>query len=240
MNKKVGIGAAIITAAAVAVSLFSTGTPTLYVSKAGLDSNACTLEAPCLTIQKAVNIAEPGDIVGVMAGTYNESVLISTTGLEDENIVLTNYQDDEVIINGGSNPAIRLSNQMPRWWIFEGLKLYSTNSFTIQYQGWDCNGACGGIDHNTFSNNYISGAVQIYGAYNLFEGNEVDGTLNNGNGGNGVQDMYDVSHHNIFRNNTVHNFSNRGFWSMHRTHDNLWEGNTIYNIPGLYGINNDG
>jgi hypothetical protein len=243
MNKRdIGIGATVITATSVIVALL-VETPNIIVSKSGLDSNDCTPAAPCLTIQRAVNLAMPGDIIEVQTGTYNESVLIEKWGTEQQPIKLIGV--GEVIIDGGSQPALRLSPLMPRRWTFENLKLYSTNSYTVQYQAWNCNGTCGGIDHLTFKNNFISGAVQIYGAYNLFENNEIDGTLNNGGGGNGVQDIYDVSHHNTFRNNIVHGFSWRGFWSMHRTHDNLWEGNTVYDI-GIgttnwgYGIDADG
>ncbi len=80
------------------------------------------------------------------------------------------------------------------------------------------------------SNNFISGTVQIYGAYTLFEGNEVDGTLNDGFLGSGVWDAYPVSHHNIFRNNNVHNFFHRGIWTMIHTHDNLFENNIVHDI----------
>ena len=88
----------------------------------------------------------------------------------------------------------------------------------------------------TFRKNYISGAVQIYGAYTLFQGNEVDGTKNNGNGGNGIQEYYDVSHNNTFQSNYIHNFSSRGIWSMHRTHDDVFESNTIKNINNSMGM----
>jgi hypothetical protein len=201
-----------------------------YVSTSGSDSNPGTQSQPWKTIQKAANTANAGDTIFVMAGTYNEAVIIQRAGTSSNPITLTNFNNQVVTINGGSSPALTPTGTTPQYWIIDGLRWISTGNFTIQYNSWGCDGACNGIDHLTFRNNYISGAVQIYGAYTLFEGNEVDGTNKNGNGGNGVQEYYEVSHHNIFRDNFVHNFSSRGIWSMHRTHDSVIENNTIQDI----------
>jgi len=210
-----------------------------YVSTTGSDTNPGTQSQPWKTIQKAANTVNPGDTIFVMAGTYNESVKFQRSGTSVNPIKLTNYNSQVVTINGGSSAALWPTATTTQYWIIEGLRLVSSGSFTIKYNAWGCNGSCNGIDHWTFRNNYISGAVQIYGAYTLFEGNDVDGTANNGNGGNGVEDLYDVSHHNTFSNNHIHNFSVRGLWSEHRTHDDLIVGNTINNIGGTC-IDTDG
>jgi parallel beta-helix repeat protein len=221
------------------------GTPTVnsdknfYVATDGNDSNPGTLALPWKTIQYAVNKANPGNTIFVRGGTYSESVKITRSGWPSLPITLTRYNGEVVTINGGEDVALYPHGATPKYWIIDGLRLLSTNTFTVQFDSWSCNGICNGIDHWTFKNNYISGAMYIYGAYNLIDGNEVDGTVNNGNGGNGIQDLYDVSHHNIFRNNNIHNFSQRGIWSMHRTHDNQFVGNTIHDI-GVMCIDTDG
>jgi len=200
------------------------------------------------SIQAAVNAANPGDTIMVRGGTYSESVSFSSSGQAGNPITLTNYGSETVTINGGGSPAI-VDYHGTEYWILEGFNLVSNNSTaTINFDAW-CDGAtCGGTHHWIIRNNYISGSVRIHGAYNLFEENEVDGTQNDANGGNGVEDFYPRSHHNEFKNNTVHDFSVRGFWSMNRTHDSVWEGNIIYDIynptgpwgPEGMGIDTDG
>ena len=60
---------------------------TRYVSKSGNDSNTGTAAAPWLTISHAAKSVSPGDTVRVGAGTYHESVLISTSGTASEPII---------------------------------------------------------------------------------------------------------------------------------------------------------
>jgi len=211
---------------------------TYYVSTTGSDTNPGTQTQPWKTIQKAVDSATPGSTIFVRNGTYMESVKITVAGTASLPINLTHYPDEKAVINGGSSRALYFSTQTPKYWIIDGLSFYSTNDVTVLWDSWGCNGTCNGIDHMTFTGNFVSGPIQIYGAYNLIENNEVDGRLNDGNSGNGIHDLYDVSHHNAFRNNIVHDFSARGIWSMHRTHDNLFEGNTVHDV-GM-GIDLDG
>jgi hypothetical protein len=54
---------------------------TFQVSKSGSDTNPCTAAQPCLTIGRARNLAtQPGDIVQVGSGTYNERINITANG----------------------------------------------------------------------------------------------------------------------------------------------------------------
>jgi hypothetical protein len=182
-----------------------------YVSTSGSDGNSGTLSQPWKTIQHAVDSVSPGDTIFILEGTYNESVKVQKSGTSAKPIRLTNYNDQSVTINGGSNPALTPYKQRPQYWIVEGLKLKSTGTYTVYYDSWTSEGICEGIDHWTFRDNYISVAVQICGSYTLFEGNEVDGSKNNGNGGNGIHDTYSVSHDNTYKNNTIHDFSKRGY-----------------------------
>jgi parallel beta-helix repeat protein len=43
---------------------------TYYVAPTGSDANACTSASPCLTIDRAAGLTNPGDTVSVAAGTY--------------------------------------------------------------------------------------------------------------------------------------------------------------------------
>jgi hypothetical protein len=59
-----------------------------------------------------------------------------------------------------------------------------------------------------------------------------------GTGDAGLMDI-DGSHHNVFRGNTVHDFSNvdgRGIWTQGYTHDDLFEGNVVTEIRPTSGI----
>ncbi|MGO4478616.1 DUF1565 domain-containing protein, partial [Massilia sp. 2TAF26] len=53
----------------------------LYVSTSGRDTNAGTSStAPLRTIQRASNLALPGDTVHVAPGTYSETITSSVNG----------------------------------------------------------------------------------------------------------------------------------------------------------------
>ncbi|EDQ03421.1 Leukotoxin (plasmid) [Sulfitobacter indolifex] len=66
------------------------------------DKNFGTEEAPFLTIQAAVDVAGPGDVISVKLGRY-DSVWIEKSGTEDTPITLEVHPDHEgqVIIDGG-------------------------------------------------------------------------------------------------------------------------------------------
>ena len=199
-----------------------------YVSRYGDDGNPGTQSSPWRTIQFAVDQAEPDDTIYVRAGTYNESVALRQSGIEGNPITLAAYNDEAVTINGGEAPAITALTEQwdgTQYWIIEGFILVSNAEFTLELSDWTGFWS----DHMIIRNNYIRGAAIVSGSYNLFEGNEVDGSQHKGNE-NGVQESLEISHHNVYRNNHIHHFSSRGIWSMHRTHDSIFEGNYIHHI----------
>jgi len=72
-----------------------------HVSKKGSDSNPGTKEAPFLTIQVAVNVAQPGDVITVHEGTYREWVKPAMGGKSDnERIVYQAAEGEKVEITG--------------------------------------------------------------------------------------------------------------------------------------------
>jgi parallel beta-helix repeat protein len=73
---------------------------TYYVSKDGNNNNNGFSESPWLTISKAAEIALAGDTVYIKAGTYNETITPKNSGVDGKIITFTNYDDDEVIIQG--------------------------------------------------------------------------------------------------------------------------------------------
>ena len=74
---------------------------TIYVAKNGNDANAGTQTAPYLTINKAAQVAQPGDTVVVHSGLYRETVKPARGGTsESTRITYTNAGDGEVTIKG--------------------------------------------------------------------------------------------------------------------------------------------
>ena len=201
-----------------------------YVATNGDDANPGTQSSPWKTIQFAIDHVEPGDIIYVRGGIYNESVALHQPGLAGSPITLTAYGDESVTISGGEAPALTALWDGTQYWIIEGFTLDSNAEYTIQLSVWDAFWS----DHMIIRNNYIRGAVIVSGSYNIFEGNEVDGSQHKGSE-DGVQESQEISHHNIYRNNHIHHFSSRGIWSMHRTHDSVFENNYIHHIENGFG-----
>ena len=56
--------------------------------------------ADFMTIQSAVDTVHAGDTITIKAGTYHERVYIETSGTKSNPIVIQNYQNDKVIIDG--------------------------------------------------------------------------------------------------------------------------------------------
>jgi hypothetical protein len=74
----VAVAAATLGAGGISAHASGLITPsTWYVSTTGSDANPCTQSQPCATMQHAVDIALPGDIVRVRSGTYHQTVNIT-------------------------------------------------------------------------------------------------------------------------------------------------------------------
>ncbi|UCG42171.1 MAG: right-handed parallel beta-helix repeat-containing protein [candidate division WOR-3 bacterium] len=78
-----------------------------YISPCGNDTNPGTYELPLLTIQAGVNRACPGDLVMVLAGTYNEKVIFPRSGADGFPITVRGEVDSE------GNPLAVIDNTAP-------------------------------------------------------------------------------------------------------------------------------
>ena len=76
----------------------------LVVKKTGNDSNLGTEQQPFLTINKAVSVSSPGDIVKVYSGVYKEAIKEDYRALvlNKENLILTAAPGEAVTIEPGS------------------------------------------------------------------------------------------------------------------------------------------
>lgn len=71
-----------------------------YVAESGDDNNPGTYNKPFLTIQKAAEVALPGDICYVREGIYRETVSPSRSGLPDKPIIFEAFRNEKVILDG--------------------------------------------------------------------------------------------------------------------------------------------
>ncbi|MDH6485520.1 right-handed parallel beta-helix repeat-containing protein [Streptomyces sp. SAI-127] len=104
------VNKAIWTAAAVSAVLMtalpateaSAAPTTLVVATNGNDTAAGTLDRPLRTVQRAVDLAKPGDTIAVRAGTYalTDNITIATSGTASQPISLGAYQGERVVIDG--------------------------------------------------------------------------------------------------------------------------------------------
>lgn len=79
--------------------------PTLFVKPDGSDSNSGrSIESPFKTIQKAVDLAAPGDSIELLPGTYFQDVVTKRDGLPNKPITITGSKS--AIVQGEKNPRI--------------------------------------------------------------------------------------------------------------------------------------
>lgn len=110
----------------------------LYVATSGNDANAGTLSAPLKTIQRAVDLAQPGHTIYVRGGTYAPStnVQLLKNGTSSQPITLRNYDGERAILDGENMPYTpgALDSSIPRadrgaihiegdWWRIIGLEV---------------------------------------------------------------------------------------------------------------------
>lgn len=77
----------------------------IFVSSSGSDTNIGSFMSPFKTIQKAVDTAQPGDNIWLRGGIYAPTDYIdirNKSGNANNRITLSNYNNENVIIDGGS------------------------------------------------------------------------------------------------------------------------------------------
>lgn len=86
-----------------------------YVSAAGDDAADGKVDTPFASIQRAVDVAEPGDVIFVRGGTYMPAgpIRITSNGTAEAPIVLAAYPGEHAIIDGSNmlveKPLVRLT-----------------------------------------------------------------------------------------------------------------------------------
>lgn len=104
MRVNTAIWTAVLVGAALAlpVTEASAAPTTLIVATNGSDTAPGTLTQPLRTVQRAVDLAKPGDTIAVRGGTYalTDNITIATSGTASQPITLGAYQGERVVIDG--------------------------------------------------------------------------------------------------------------------------------------------
>jgi len=106
MRVKTAIGTAALVGAVLVTALPATeasaAPTTLVVATNGDDTAPGTLDRPLRTVQRAVDLAKPGDSIAVRGGTYAliDNITITTSGTASQPISLGAYQGERVAIDG--------------------------------------------------------------------------------------------------------------------------------------------
>jgi hypothetical protein len=75
---------------------------TFAVSPDGNDANDGSVEHPYKTIQKAIEVSHPGDVICVREGTYREfNLTFATSGTAENPVTIRNYPGEDPILDGG-------------------------------------------------------------------------------------------------------------------------------------------
>jgi parallel beta-helix repeat protein len=219
---------------------------TYYVSATGYDSNPGTLTSPFKTVQHAVSVAVAGDTVYLRSGTYYESITLKNCGTSTAPITLQNYSGETATINSGNSMAVQAGSGT-NYYTFNGLRFISNHVYYRSGFDWslDFEGSSwGGTTSPSAGNNgfvlkncYIEGAVHVYGHYVTIDSCELNGKSV---WQDGIYEYFQSSHDNVYKNNNIHNYVNRGVWTMQGTKNALIANNTIHDIRNGNGQDNAG
>jgi len=218
---------------------------TYYVATNGSDSSAGSLSAPFKTIQKGLDALQAGDTCYVRGGTYSEGLVLKQSGTSTARITVKNYNGETVTVSSGNVQAIRTGGRR-HYYTIEGFRFISNyvtysngKKYSLDFEDgiWDgFTDSNGGNNGFILKNCYIEGSVHFYGHYNVMENCELNGRSQ---WSDGLFESFAPSHHNIYRNNKVYKYTNRGIWSMQWTDSVTIENNVIHDT-GNMGIDCDG
>ncbi|MDL2241442.1 right-handed parallel beta-helix repeat-containing protein [Bacteroidales bacterium OttesenSCG-928-L03] len=118
-----------------------------YVATTGVDTNPGTTDSPLGTIQKAVDLAEPGDVIYLYGGTYKPTkrILINKAGRADARICLFGMPGERIIIDGSEIVANSVNefkmarciyvNHLGDYWHFKNLELCNAKDNGMKLEG---------------------------------------------------------------------------------------------------------
>ncbi|MHB8255071.1 MAG: right-handed parallel beta-helix repeat-containing protein, partial [Acidiferrobacter sp.] len=209
---------------------------TYYVSTTGSNSNnGLSPQTPLQTIQQAVNMVGPGGTIEVMAGDYAGGIVFGTTGTAAAWITLEPYQNQAVVIDGGSamnDLFFTSAANAPAYWVVKGFTIRSALQYGIQIDTPDVKI----VDNNIYYSDY-SLVKLVSTAHNIvIWGNQIHDN-NHASAQAYVSKAVDMvgSMNVLVAHNNVYNISDIGLYCKGNATDITFEDNTLNNI-GSRGI----
>jgi len=115
-----------------------------YVDTNGNDAADGSLATPFLTLKKAVNTVQPGDVIEMRKGSYAGSLIgPSSAGTVNAWITLRPYQNEKVILDGGRSETLYFyigdtnaanNTSTPMYWRVEGLEIIGGSRYAVQIE----------------------------------------------------------------------------------------------------------
>jgi hypothetical protein len=121
-----------------------------YVAVNGNDANPCTQAAPCKSFNKAISVAQSGDVVQVMPGTYNQQLIISKSGIT--------FEGNGALIDTTAQNGIWVRENITNV-IVRGFKVTRTRSHSIFVQGSYVTIENNTVYHSILENGSLSNGV---------------------------------------------------------------------------------
>jgi parallel beta-helix repeat protein len=119
---------------------------TYYVAPTGSNSNPGSISAPFQTLQKAHDVANPGDTIYMRGGTYmlsDSGISISRSGTSSSRITVANYPGEVPVLDGSAMTTASRSGIEIRgnaaWWNIRGLEIKSAPFIGILLTGTSSN-----------------------------------------------------------------------------------------------------
>jgi hypothetical protein len=155
------------------VSAETDASASYYVSTSGSDSNPGTLTQPWRTIAHAGTRLNAGDTLFIFGGIYQEHVWISKSGTQLNPILVTNYNNGEVIIDGINNTLPPQGSGTPL--IAVAGDWVTISNLTIRYSGDRGVSALGAhvILDNLYVHHNWAGGVTLQGNYDLIQNSRI-------------------------------------------------------------------
>jgi len=177
------------------------GACTRFVATTGNDNNPGTMDAPWKTIQKAANSAQPGDVVCVRGGTYNERVTINVSGTAGAYITFQSYPGETAILDGTGLTVPAGDNGM----------VYIKDRAYVIVKGFEVR------NYKTSTKNRVPIGIRITGtAHHVEIRNNV---------------IHHIEHNGTTKNGTdAHGIAIHGTSGSSAIHDIVIDGNTLYSL----------
>lgn len=105
-----------------------------FVSTSGNDSDPGTQAQPFRTFSKATSVLQPGDILNIVSGTYQENVVMTRSGTASQPIIIRAANNQKVSING-QNQRENLIDVPASYVTVSGIEVMNSSGYCTSFTG---------------------------------------------------------------------------------------------------------